>query len=352
MMVDQEFYHYQRIRSIEPTDQHSQIITNESSTNEHDICPAEPINIDTLTSTSHADSNHQETTSTPITTINIMNFVSTWERKDVPDVDDHHNNENHNNNSVPINIIQITFTIPYEITNEFIQNKTIFIIDASHNQLLASLTDICINESSFIINYSTVTPLPHNICLYLLLSQPLSTTEREIIFCRTIVDTNNNESSNTNETDHGHNSGPSEFFILSQCIIILIMMFIIYGVHTARQKNLVNRVSQRVVRSRPYIVLFSNRRAMSADANGSVNPATTLESGLNRLVFHRQLAALTNIAKPIEEQVLAASDLTSTSYDRRASKINSNRDLLNVKELTRRMSALGESPADAELEDL
>ncbi|CAF5112567.1 unnamed protein product, partial [Rotaria socialis] len=51
----------------------------------------------------------------------------------------------------------------------------------------------------------------------------------------------------------------------------------------------------------------------------------------------------------IEEQILSATDLTSTSYDRRATRTLLSRDLINVKEFTKRMSAANESFNDTEL---
>ncbi|CAF3352369.1 unnamed protein product [Rotaria socialis] len=353
MMTNNKFYHYQRIRSLEKIDQidhvnHNQVNLNESSTDEHNVCAAQPFNIDIPKILSNSDSNPQQNSSATITTIDITRFISSWERTSRKD--EHHH---YDNNSPELNSFQITFTIPYEIQKESIYNKTVYIIDATHNQLLASITDICINESSFIINYSTTKPLPHNICLYLVLNVTSLMTLRDIVFCRTIDDSYMSPSpSNISET--GHVVGPSQFFILSQCIIIFIMMFIIYAVQTARQKSLVNRVGQRFIRSRPYIAVFGSRPSVHVQNNtGSVSadPATTLESGLNHLIFQCHLSSLVNhqLPAPIEEQILSATDLTSTSYDRRATRTLLSRDLINVKEFTKRMSTANESFNDTEL---
>ncbi|CAF3935434.1 unnamed protein product [Rotaria magnacalcarata] len=352
MMTNNKSYHYQQIRSLEKIDQidhvnYNEMNFNESSTDENNFCAAQPLNIDVPKIQSVTNSNPQQNTSTTITTIDIIQFISSWERTNGKD--DHH----YDNNSPVLNSIQIIFGIPYEIQNESIYNKTVYIIDAVHNQLLASIIDICINKSSFIINYSTTKPLPHNICLYLLLNMTSLVTLREIVFCRTIDDFYMN-SLPSNNSDTAHAVGPSQFFILSQCIIIFIMMFIIYAVQTARQKSLVDRVGQRFIRSRPYIAVFGSRQSVHAKSNigsVSVNPATTLESGLNNLIFQCQLSSLANHQLPagIEEQILSATDLTSTSYDRRSTRACINRDLINVKEFTKRMSITNGSFNDTEL---
>jgi hypothetical protein len=165
---------------------------------------------------------------------------------------------------------------------------------------------------------------------------------REIIFCRTIEYSYNSllENSTTIQT-----VGPSGFFILSQCIIILIMMFIIYGVQTVRQKNLLHRASERFIRSRPYISIFGNK-TIGCRSNVAINPSTTLQAGLNQIIFNR---CLTSITAPIEEQVLAANDLTTTIHDRRTTRPSINRDLIDVKEFTKRMSITIENSTDTEL---
>jgi hypothetical protein len=129
------------------------------------------------------------------------------------------------------------------------------------------------------------------------------------------------------------------------------MMFIIYGVQTARQKSVVNRVSKRLYRSRPYISIFGDKTIVHTGSNvmdTSINPATTLRAGLNQLAFHRHLASLSS-HQLIEEQVLAANDLTSTITDRRASRASINRDFIHVKEFTKRISEPNESSTDIEL---
>ena len=80
--------------------------------------------------------------------------------------------------------------------------------------------------------------------------------------------------------------------------------------------------------------------ARSNGINTSINPATTLQVGLNQLVLHRNL---TSLSTPIEEQVLAANDLTSTINDRRATRPSLNRDLIDVKEFTKRISLPNET---------
>jgi len=306
------------------------------------------INIDKVVN----ETDIQHSNSTTITTSDMIHFISSSKGQVVT------NNDENDDHSVPLNIIQIMFTIPYNISNESILNKTVFITDIRHNQLLASLTNICVNESSFFINYSTIQPLPHTICLYLLLNLTSSLTLREIIFCHTIEDLYNHTSSSNDTGPDTHSTvGPSGFFILSQCIIILVMMFIIYGVETARQKSLVNRVSQRLFRSRLYITIFGNKTVVPTRSNTihvPINPAATLEVGLNLITFNRHLTSLPNhqIITPIEEQVLAASDLTSTMNDRRATRPRISRGLIDVKEFTKRMSVAHETSTDAELHSL
>ncbi|UJR35724.1 hypothetical protein I4U23_028474 [Adineta vaga] len=148
------------------------------------------------------------------------------------------------------------------------------------------------------------------------------------------------------ETETDHAVGPSPFFIL--------MRVVIYGVQTARQKSLVNRVGQRLIRSRPYMIVFGNKTNGTAAIDTTHiprNTTTTPQTGLNHLLFHRNLTVKPNfkMIEPIEEQVLAANDLTSTIQDRRASKVYINRDLINVKEFTKRMSTTNENSTDNEL---
>jgi hypothetical protein len=178
---------------------------------------------------------------------------------------------------------------------------------------------------------------------------------REIIFCRTIEDlySNNTSLSNNTQSTTSQSVGPSEFFILSQCIIILIMMFTIYGVNTARQKNFVDRVNQRLLRNRFYLTIFGKQTVVRTDSrtvNTSRASATTLQVSLNQIAFHHRLTSLPNyqISLPIEEQVLAANDLTTTINDRRATRPFINRDLIDVKEFTKRISLANENSTDTE----
>lgn len=343
VMANNDFNDHKNIRSLESTTPN-----RNTSNSSSDICSIPSINIDTLFNESNTDVDIKHNTST---TIDIIGFRSSWQRKIKINAD--HNDEQDNHTS-SLNIIEIIFSIPYTITSQSIYNKTLFIMDDINNQLLASLTNICINGSSFIINYSTVKSLPHNVCLYLLLNKTLSTALSEVIFCRTIDDSYKNTSASQNDTATSHSVGPSGFFIISQCIIILIMMFVIYAVQTARQKSLLNRFSERLIHSRPYVIIFGQKtpvRSASNHVNNQINPSRTLQSGLNDLVLHRHLTAVPNhqIHAPIDEQILAVTDLTSTLYDRKASKTLANRDLINVKEFTKRMSAQHESSTDTEL---
>jgi len=331
------FDHYRSLQSIDDNSNHNLINLNISS----NICSKQSINIDKTVN--KTDIHHS--TSPTITTIDIGQFTSSWKREVVTN----------NDHSILLNIIQIVFTIPYQISNESILNKTIFITEITHYQLLATLTDICFSESSFFVNYSTIQPLPQNICLYLLLNLTSSMILREIIFCRTIEDlySNNTSLSNDTQSTTSQSVGPSEFFILSQCIIILIMMFTIYGVNTARQKNFVDRVNQRLLRNRFYLTIFGKKtvvRTGSRAVNTSRASATTLQVSLNQIAFHHHLTSLPNyqISLPIEEQVLAANDLTTTINDRRATRPFINRDLIDIKEFTKRMSLANENSTDTE----
>ncbi|CAF1276443.1 unnamed protein product [Adineta steineri] len=315
-----EFYDYQQNRLLQSADPTNQSVSS-------NICSLQSINIDTRASDT-----------------NTFGFTSSWQLNTV---------ENTSNSTI-LNIIQIIFTIPYTISNNSIFNKTVFITDVVHNQLLASLTNICINGSSFIINYSTTISLPHNICLYLLLNLTSSTVLKEIIFCRTIDYSYNDTSSTDNsQTDTNQSVGPSVYFIISQSIIILIMMFTIYAVQTVRKKSLLNRIGQLVIRSRPYKTIFGHKTDVRNDNNTDnipINSANALQVGLNQIVLHRSLASIPSlhltIPTPTEEQVLAANDLTSTIYDRRMSRPFINRDLIDVKEFTKRISTPNESSTD------
>jgi hypothetical protein len=131
-------------------------------------------------------------------------------------------------------------------------------------------------------------------------------------------------------------------------------MFIIYGVQKAREKSLVNRVGQRLVRSRPYMTVFGNKTAVCTSSNAvnaSLNAATTLQAGLYQFAFHRHLASISShqMTTPIEEQVLAAHDLTSTINDRRATRPFINHNLIDLKEFTKRMNRPNSSSTENEL---
>lgn len=267
-----------------------------------------------------------------LTNLSTIDFLSSWEQQIVQ-------------HATALNIIQITFIIPYNLSNQTILNKTILILDVPHRHLLASISDICFNQSSFFVNYSTLQPLPHDVCLYLLLNLTSTMNLKEIIFCRTIE-----HIPSENITSSKHPVGPSEFFILSQCIIIFIMMLIIFSVQTAREKNFLNRVSERVVHTRAFIAVFGSKAAMershpSTGVNSISHPATTLQAGLRQLVLNRHVAF---VPPPIEEQVLAATDLTSTINDRRVTRQSINRDLIPIKELTKRISVAPEHSMDGE----
>ena len=268
-----------------------------------------------------------------LTNLSAIDFLSSWEQQIVQ-------------HATLVNIIQITITLPYNLTNQSILNQRIFILDVPHRQLLASITEICSNESSFFLNYSTVHPLPHDVCLYLLLNVTSTTIFKEIIFCRTIEHV-----IVENQTSIKHAVGPSGFFILSQCIIILIMMLTICSVQTAREKDLINRARDRLIRSRPFITVFGDKavarrsNATATTVNTVSNPATTLQAGLRQLALNRHLAF---VAPPIEEQVLAVNDLTSTINDRRMTRPSIHRDLIPIKELTKRISVVREHPTNVE----
>ena len=293
-------------------------LTNLSSSSSSNSCS---INIDEFEN--ETDIQHKTSM------IDVNQFLSSWQRE-TDDDDDH---------SDLSNMIQINFTIPYDLTTNSILNQTIFIFDASNNQLLANSSNICRINSTFYLNYTTIRPLPHQTCLYVLLNLSIS---KEILFCRTIENSSN---ATTNvEVDGSHVVGPSEFFILSQCIIIFIMMMTIYSVQTAREKQLANRISQRVIQSRPYKMVFRTK-AVQRSSTHIADSATTLKAGLNQLKFHRNMSI---VDQPVEEQVLAATDLTATASERRATHLYLNRDLIDVKEFTKRMSVQQESSSDPE----
>jgi len=265
-------------------------------------CSVQATNIDQPTNKFDSDDQRQH--------YNILAVHSSWKKiliKNGYQRDD--SGENEPDETGSSNNIQVIFTIPYTVSNEAILNHTVFITDPVNNQLLASFTTICINGSSFIINYSTNIPLPHDVCLYLLLNITLSTALTEIITCRTIE---NNSSSNNEETSDETTEGPRPIFIVSQGVIIFIMMFIIYLVDRARNKHLVHHVGQHLFRIKPLARTISNR--ISNDTN---------DIQLNNL-----------ISSSVEEQLVTTNDLTPTFNDRNRTK----HTLINIKELKNRLS--------------
>ncbi|CAF0790480.1 unnamed protein product [Rotaria sordida] len=289
------------------------------STNEDHIlnnCSLQPINIDTLQHKIESNDQRENQTMIRMTSSWKQIVVKTDDNHDhsqADDDDDHDDSQTNeiNDNLVsftPLNTIQVIFTIPdIIISNETILNQTIFITDVKSNQLLASLNYICFNGSSFIINYSTNKSLPHDVCLYVLIS---SIALKEIFICRTI-----NNISNINK---GHSDQSSRVFIISQCIVNCLMMIIIYLVHIGRKKNLINRVGQhflhnKLVTHKNSVIIFHDR----------INPDIINNIHLNNL-----------ISSPIEEQVLAANDLISTRNDRRFT----HHALIDVTELTKQMN--------------
>ncbi|CAF0947413.1 unnamed protein product [Didymodactylos carnosus] len=299
----------------------------------NDTCSQNPINIDQNTDdTDHDVEQHDQ----PITS-DTYQFSSIWE-KDPSSVD---NSEEDDDRST----IEIQFYIPYVLNDpNSILNHTIYIRGGLDNHLLSTITEICINStSSFSIKYTTTKPLPHNICLYLVINV---TTIREIFLCRTIDDTDSSDDDHASDNGHGSNDshaiGPSPFFILSQCVIILIMMLIIYAVQTAREKRIFNRIKHNLMNSRPFSAAFrGDRQAMATAASRQ-----SLQLGLRNFDLRNPSAvanALNNRAVPIEEQVLAANDLTQTAGQRKQSLQFLKPDLMDVKEFTKRMSETNEN---------
>ncbi|CAF0824042.1 unnamed protein product [Rotaria sp. Silwood1] len=268
-------------------------------------CPLHPINIDIAQKKLENDDERQNNTRITIT--------SFWKQIIVKTDGVHNNSEADeiNDNSVSfisLNTIQVIFTIPFSIiSNGSILNQTVSITDIKSNQLLASSNHICFNGSSFIVNYSTNQSLPYNICLYVLI---LSITLREIFICRTI---NNNSDGNENPI-----VGPSVFFIVSQSVMSLLMMIIIYLVQISRKKNLINRVGQHFVCNN----LITHKSSIIL-LNDAINSEIMHDINLNNF-----------ISAPIEEKVLAATDLTSTRNDRRFT----HHTLIDMKELIKQLS--------------
>ena len=178
------------IRSLQSIDNSSKMFSiDRDSATSSNSCSTQSININTTVSETNTS-----------LAMNIIQFMSSWKQTIITDDED----------STSLNINEVKFTIPYQISNESIINKTIFITDIKHHQLIATLTNICINSSSFIINYSTNKSLPHNVCLYLLLNLTIS-IQREIIFCRTIDGFYNNTPHDTS-TATTSTVGPSGYF--------------------------------------------------------------------------------------------------------------------------------------------
>lgn len=242
-----------------------------------------------------------------------------------------------------ISQVEIIFNIPYSVSNESIRNQTIFIVDAAENKILKIIDKPCwINSSSIIVKYSTSKPLFHQICFFLAFN---STIMREIIFCRTIQNPNNNSTINGDQL-HGdsHAVGPSGFFILSQSIIILIMMLFIFAVQTAREKNLAQRGRERLTKTRIYQRIRRIRQQSDTNANApdsaTSHSASALQAGLNFSAYPRvpQAHGIHLSAPSTDQHELTENNLPNGTTDRTLSKLPSNRDLLNVKELTRRIS--------------
>ena len=318
--------------------------SDESNNRAHiDVTPAaigSPSSTDCSKQTINIDALANETGSSN----DIIQYTSSWQRN--PNAQAHDDEDSQSSNS-----IEIVFTVPYSISSSTILTQRVFITDVADNRLLASLSNLCGNGSSFIINYASAIALPHNICLYLVLNQSVSTFLREIVFCRTIADSENPASSSqSSETDGTHTVGPSQFFILSQGIIILIMMFVIFIVQTARQKSLVHRARQRLSRSRPYKVVFGHKVNGVEVKHTAISSATTLRAGLNHFVGPRQRPPNPNdLDAPLDEQVLSATDLKSTVTDRSGARSYVNRDFINVKEFTKRMSGPDDGRAESDI---
>lgn len=269
-------------------DDHGDIVTsNVSSINESCV---QSINIDTA-------KNNQ--------TIPITSF---W-KPIIPEKDGGESGESEED-STSSKYIQVIFTIPYTISNGSILNLTVSITDPIHNQIIPSLIHICINSSSFIINYLTNQSLPHYICLYVSL---LATPLKEIFICRTISK-DIQPDDDDDETHDGHTgTGPSAIFIVLQCVLILLMMLFICVIEISRKNHIVDRVSKRLFRH-PQV-----RRMAAADI---------LNESINRRGTSHEIQLNT------EQQVLDANGLTPTHNERRFT----NHTLMNITELTKRLS--------------
>ncbi|CAF2388753.1 unnamed protein product [Rotaria sp. Silwood2] len=292
--------------SLQSMNDHEDIVNSTvPSTNEDLVsnnCSLQPINIDVQLDKLESDDQRQKYTMITITSVWKKIIVKT-------DSDDNNSEADEINDSsisfISLNTIQVIFTVPSTIiSNESILNRTVFITDIKSNQLLASLNHICFNGSSFIINYSTNQSLPYNMCLYVLIS---SITLREIFICCTI---NNNSDDNENQI-----VGPSISFIMSQSVISLLLMLIINLVQTSRKKNLVNCVGKHFFHNK----LITHKNSITI-LNDSINSEMINDIHLKNF-----------ISSSVEEQVLAANDLTSTRDNRRFT----HHTLIDIKELAK-----------------
>ncbi|CAF3752303.1 unnamed protein product [Adineta steineri] len=316
-MKRSEIFSYRRIRSSRLRDDHS--------VTENSIVHTTSILNDTLgkclTQSTHIDSPKSKIiTDNQRETYALLAITSSWNiamgtrsqgRDDSdehdPDYDEEYGSSETGDHS-ELHSYQVIFTFPDSIENGSILNQTVFITDPIKNHLIASLTLICINGSSFIINYSTNQPLPHNVCLFLLLNITSPATIREIFTCQVI---NANSSTDFEHAVESHAAGPSAVFIIAQGIMIFIMMMIICLAQVLKEKHVVNRFGQHLHQMQmPRAVL-----------NGIIQDP----NGIPR-----------NMRSPsIQDQVLAANDLTTTTTP------GTNRPdqaLININELTNRMN--------------
>ncbi|CAF0999877.1 unnamed protein product [Adineta steineri] len=316
-MKRSEIFSYRRIRSSRLRDDHS--VTENSIVHTTSIlndtlgkCLTQSTHIDSPKSKIITDNQRENYALLAITSSwNIAMGAKTQGRDDSdehdPDDNEDYDSSETEDHSESISY-QVIFTFPYSISNGSILNQTVFITDPIKNHLIASLILICINGSSFIINYSTNQPLPHNVCLFLLLNITSPATIREIFTCQVI---NANSSNNFEAAVDSHAAGPSAVFIIAQGIMIFIMMMIICLAQVFKEKHVVNRVGQHLHQMQmPRAVL-----------NGIIQDP----NGIPR-----------NMRSPsIQDQVLAANDLTTTTTP------GTNRPdqaLININELTNRMN--------------
>ncbi|UJR10332.1 hypothetical protein I4U23_014538 [Adineta vaga] len=227
------------------------------------------------------------------------------------DSDESNESDESSDHSSLSNNIQVIFSIPYVVEDGSIVNQTLFITDAHNDQIVPSLSYICVNGSSFIVNYMTNKELPHNVCLYLLLNLTSMSTLREIFTCHTII--SNISSNDDHDTNGKHAVGPSFIFIISQSVIILLMMVFISLVHNARNNRLANRLGQHLLRNIPIPQTIRNSILREPDRTD--------------IIRHR--------SPSIGQQVLSAVDLTTTQTDRTPN----DHTLIDITELTKRLSA-------------